>query len=376
MEKSKLKLLGITLAAVFFMLNFTFLGSSAASNTSTYEIPELAMTMDIPTSIKVITPGIRQSDPIFSSEMFDYIQTMSKFRDNDDYFYGKNSKGSIEFEVTLTENEDGIVNLTKLSEKKQNKVRESVSQQSDVIGSSIYKTDTVVYIESSRSVNNSDGRFFSEEYYTIYDGYNITVKLTSSNDNLSNSESDMLKSIVESVRFPKEKKVNLAEVLSVSEFLCFFLITVSFVILVISKIQSIKREKYRAERQQNRMKQRMERDAREKKEAEQEAAAAELKKNEHAEESSKSESTVEDEKSANENNSKQSEQQEEQTITESVNSTDNINSEKISENTVKQEFSIDLNAAIANFTDSSEDRQERRNSNKKEKKIKLPFGGK
>lgn len=372
MEKSKLKLLSITLAAVFFMLNFTFPCSSAVSNTSTYEIPELAMTMDIPTSIKVITPGIKQSDPIFSTEMFDYIQTMSKFRDNDDYFYGKDSKGSIEFEVILTENEDGIENLTKLSEKKQNTVMESVSQQSDVIGSSIYKTDTVVYIESSRSINNSDGRFFSKEYYTIYDGYDITVKLTSNNDNLSNSEFDMLKLIVDSIRFPKEKTVNLAEVLSVSEFFCFFLLTVSFVILVIAKIQSIKREKYRAERKQSRMKQRMERDAREKQEAEREAAAAENSKNEQAAESSKTESTSEKEKLENENNSQQSKQQEEQTITKPV-KTEANNSNP--ENTVKQqETLIDLDAAIANFEDSSEDRQERRNNNKKQKKIKLPFG--
>lgn len=286
MEKSKLKLLSITLAAVIFMLNFTFLSSAAASNTGTYEIPEVAMTMDIPLSIKVVTRGIKQSDPIFSAGMFDYIQTMSKFREHDDYFYGKDSAGSFEFEVTLTENENGIDNLTKLSEKKQNSVLESVSQQSDVIESFFYKTDNAVYIQSVQSTDNSEGRYFTKEYYTIYDRYNITVKLTSINDNLSDSESELLKSIVDSVRFPKEKKVDLTKVLSASELFCFCLITASFVILVINKIQNIKREKYRAERQQNRMKERMERDAREKQAAEQEVLAAQSDKPKQSSETS------------------------------------------------------------------------------------------
>ena len=274
MEKRKLKLLSITLAAVYFMLTFTFLSTSAVSDTSTYEIPELAMTMDIPSNIKVVTQGIRQSDPIFSNGMFDYIQTMSKFREHDDYFYGKDSAESFEFEVTLIPNENNIENLTKLSEKKQNSVMEYISNQSDVINSSIYKTDNAVYIESLRSTDNSEVRYFSKEYYTIYNGYDVTIKLTSKNDNLINLESDLLKTIVDSVSFPKEKKIDLTKVLSASELFCFCLITASFVILVISKIQNIKREKYRAERQQNRMKERMQRDAREKQAAEQEVLVA------------------------------------------------------------------------------------------------------
>ena len=361
MEKSKLKLFSIMIAVLLFVWNFTFLGVTAVSDTNTYEIPELAMTMDIPTSITVITPGIRQSDPIFSKGNFDYIQTMSKFREHDDYFYGKDLTGNFEFEVTVTENADNIENFSKLSAKKQNVVYDSVSQQADIIDSSICKTDNIVYIETSRSIDNSEGRFFTKEYYTIYNNYDLTVKLISNNDNLSSYELELLKSIIDSVRFPEEKKVNLGEVLSASELFCFCLITTAYVILVVNKIHDIKREKYRAQRKQNRMKERMERDAKEKQAAKEFPSANKSNKIEREKEFSENKLTDEIGKETLENSN----------IKDNTENTE-VNNNNTSENNVKQEPAIDLDAAIANFEISSDGRQEQRKKNNK--KNKLPFG--
>jgi len=266
-RKSILKIFCVILLAAWFMLSTIAFAANADTDIVKYEIPELSVTFDVPSDIKVIPQGIRQSDPIFSNKAFDYIQVMTKFRDHGDYYYGKSLTQNYEFEVKVLEDQNKINNFTKLSEKKQFDAMKTISQQPDIIEYSIYKNEAAAFIEISRSTNDTDGRFFSKEYYTVFEGFDITVKLTSQNDSLTNQEKELIKNIADSISFPQEKVVDLSKLLTRSVVVPFTFLIAMFVCLVIAKIRSIKQEEYREQRKQKRMEERRQRDEKEKKEA-------------------------------------------------------------------------------------------------------------
>ena len=271
MKKNTFKLFCVTLAAVLFLLSIIPFTADAASDTVKYEIPELSMTLDVPSDVKIISQGIKQSDPVFLNKSFDYIQVMTKFRDHGDYYYGKSLNMNYEFELKVLADENKTDNFTKLSVKKQQTILEKYSHQPDVLDYSIYKNNTADYIEISRSITDLDGRFFSKEYCTIYKGYVITVKLTSQNDSLTAQEEEIIKAIADSICFPRERVVDISKLLTKSIIIPFCFIVLLFVILVIIKVRSIKKEQYRVQRKQRRLKERQERDEKEKTEAEKQA---------------------------------------------------------------------------------------------------------
>lgn len=316
LKNNRLKLFCVTLAAVLVMLSIIPFSANAASDTVKYEIPELSMTLDIPSDVRIIPQGIKQSDPIFSNNSFDYIQVMTKFRDHGDYYYGKSLTMNFEFELKVLANENKTDNFSRLSEKKQLALMENYSQQPDVLEYFIYKNETTAFMELSRSTTNTDGRFFSKEYCTIYEGYDITVKLTSQNDSLTAQENEIIKSIADSIRFPHEKAVDLSKLLTKAVVLPFCFIVVLFVILVIIKLRSIKQEQYRIQRKQRRLKERQERDEKEKSEAAEQANSSFLSENSDS-------------------------------ITENSDSKNGINEKAFAE--------IDMDSAIANFYSESEE---------------------
>ena len=304
---------------------------------STYEISDLSITVDIPESITVLTPKVKENEEFFKNGMFDYIQTMSKFRDNNDVLYGKDWRGSVEFEISVIPNEDKINNLTTVSAQKQEKLLDEMSKQNDVMNISLYSTENALFIESSKSVTMIQGITFSKEYFTVYDNKNITIKLSSSNTALTNEQLAIVKNVADSFRIPEKKPLVLSEVISKSEVFLFVTLIASFVVIVIYKIKSAKEPK---EKKTN--------------SAEQSSIKKENDKQNIADEKINSES----QQAQISENSENSQISEKQSAEEDIKSSD---SDEFFE---EEHYDIDLEAAIANF----EEHTERKSRNTRKKK--------
>lgn len=379
-KKSNNKSLSLTLVFIMVFLCLPILSVSADSNTVAYEIEELSMTLDIPTSIVVVTPGIKQSDPLFTENTFDYIQTMSKIRDNNDYLYGKDFADNFEFEVVASENISKVANLNKLSEKKLEEVKNYFAGQGDVFSASVYSSDSFTFIEILRNVTNSDSRYFYKEYYTVYDSMGVTIRIISDNENFSDHELNVIKEIVDSISFPSDRHFSLDGKLNTTLVISFAIIVLSFVVLVYIKIRNINNEKSTESNDES------EQDYSSSTASETEKKAvtpeSEINERESANISSESENTE-----ALEETKEHTEKTEEQTVT--IDSTEtnapvtveeNVSDEKVTKtdepDIEESKYEIDLDAAIANFEVTPESRRERRERFKeKNQKRKKGFFG-
>ena len=273
-RRNGLKLLSAAVSAVLMLSFLPMLSVFADSAGASYEIEEPVMTIDIPTNITVVDSTTKQSSPLFQEGGFDYIQTMSKFRENGDYLYGKGNGGAFEFELAIIGDTDKIADLSKLSDKKRQKLLSEISQQPEVVECEFYNNNAGYFVKISKSTADSSNRTFSEEYMTVYDSKDITVRFSSVNDSLTKQELEQLKQIVDSIRFPAAKKLEINKLISPSEAFLFCLIIVSFGALVFVKISGIKKEEKRQQRRKMREEERAQRDAKERLEEEQEKKKA------------------------------------------------------------------------------------------------------
>ena len=233
MNHAKLKLLTIVLTIAAFTAALPCFASYADSSTTTYELPEISMTIDIPSQTSVITSTVKKNDELFKDGTFDYITAMTKMREDSAQLYGKNLKDGYEMEVISTKDVDHIKNLTKLKEKKLNKTLEKFAKQEDIVDSSIYSNGYLTFFFASRTTNGDNGRFFYADYYTVYNGNDITVRIISENDNLSQEELAVVKAAADSIKFPAKRKFSFAALQGKGVFVSFIIISVSFVLLFI-----------------------------------------------------------------------------------------------------------------------------------------------
>lgn len=225
------KLFIVTLCCLVAVLSLPCYHANAEMDYSTHEIPELVMTIDIPSDVSVITSSVKKNDELFKNGTFDYIDAMTKMRNDDAFLYGKSVRDEYELEVIGVENRDHVKNLSKLNEKKQNSLLKDYSEQPDVVESKIYSNGYLTYFYSSRTLNTGSQRFFFSDYYTIYNGYDITVRIISENDNIKDSELDILKHSADSIRFPEKRPFSFSKLRGRGLFVTFFVVAVGFVLI-------------------------------------------------------------------------------------------------------------------------------------------------
>ena len=233
MTDKKSKLLAITLSLIITLLALPCFTAAAEENTVPYEVDELVMTIDIPSDVSVITSSVKKNDELFQDGTFDYISTMTKMRDDSALLYGKSVRNHYGIEIIATDNESGVKNLSKLSEKKQNKLLQKYSSQEDIVESSIYNNGKSTFFFSSRTLNNASGRFFYCDYYTVYNGNDITVRIISENDNINDNELAILKAAADSIRFPVKHKFTFSSLKGRGLFITFLVILAGFILVIL-----------------------------------------------------------------------------------------------------------------------------------------------
>lgn len=192
---------------LFTLISLCCICAYAVNNVTTYEVEELAMTVDIPTNIKVVTRGVKQSDPLFQDGVYDYIGTMANFRDNNIYLTGKDETSGIEINVTMTEDatSKNYKNFKMLSSGEKNSILESIVNQDIVVACSIYETDSATYFESVLRYSENDKNYYIKQYYTVSNGQNINISLISSGGKLTTQENKIISDIVDSIIFEQVK---------------------------------------------------------------------------------------------------------------------------------------------------------------------------
>ncbi|MBQ2152251.1 MAG: hypothetical protein II440_02270 [Clostridia bacterium] len=369
------KAAAVLLTSLLFSI-YTIMVCCAASNT--YNIPEADISVELPDNIIVATQGIRENDDLFDKDKggWDYIQTMSEMRDNGDNLLGKASDNSYKIEVKVSDN-SSIKDLNKLSDKKLNAFFDTIRSESDVFEVSEKQINSQKYAGVVRNTKLSETALYSYEYVTVSDSKNITLKITSYNDRLNDSETELLSTIVSSITFSNADKVHTAPRIGGSLIFAFCVLSVGFAVLVICRlheefvhriIEKIKAlinrpgsdnkekqitaentEDNTAEKTQETHKNMEEHISDNSSETEQQSV--EMGASENTKSDNDTELTAES-SDVSENSHDESKQ---------ADTTEDKESEKSEEQEDREQYSdIDLDEAIANFDDSAEARQRRR----------------
>ena len=231
--RSSIRLLTFTLSLFLIVVSIPFFPSYAAENTVTYENTELSMTIDIPSDTAMIERTVRKNDELFKNGTFEYITAMTQMRNDGAVLYGKSLDGAYEFEIIGSANEGKVKNLSKLSDRKQDKLLEIYKQQPDIVECSRYSGKNADFFFSLRTLNNADGRFFYGDYYTVFNGQDITVRLISENDKLTDSELNILKNMADSVRFPQKQKLTFSSIQGKGVFVTFIVLFSLFILIIL-----------------------------------------------------------------------------------------------------------------------------------------------
>lgn len=177
--------------------------SFAYSSAASYEINELAMTVDVPTEISVVTREVKQSDVLFQKGVFDYIDTMADFRDNNIYLIGKDAESSFRINITMDADPTSkdYKNIKYLNTNEKNSIMESILNQDAVQACSVYETKCAVFFESLLKYIDNNNVYYIKQFYTVVNGQNINISIVSIGDDLNKFENRLIEDIVNSARF-------------------------------------------------------------------------------------------------------------------------------------------------------------------------------
>lgn len=192
----------LTLFAFIILCTVGCLCVNAADSIKKYQIDELAMTIDIPSEINVVTRGVKQSDDLFQNGTYDYIQTMAEFRENNLYLLGKDDANTFRINVSMTEDNTSknYKNFQNLNSTEKNSIMQEILNDDAVVACSVYETPDAVYFESLLKYTDSEV-YHIKQYYTVVNGQNINISIVSINDELTSDENKLIEKIVNSAEF-------------------------------------------------------------------------------------------------------------------------------------------------------------------------------
>lgn len=227
----------ICLIAVTFVSTVLLaVGVSALENTNPYEVPELFMTVDVPTSINVVTRGTKQGDTLYQEGVFDYVDTMTLFREQDIYLLAKNSNADYSIFVTMTEDDisKSYDNLKDSSANQKNQLLDILSSSEYTSACIAHETGNAFYYATSTQYVFQGQSVFNKEYYTIVNSQNIKFTISSQGDPLTDEELALILSIVDSARYSVPEKFTLS--VGAMAAICIVLILLLVVAAVAAKI--------------------------------------------------------------------------------------------------------------------------------------------
>lgn len=217
---------------------FTVSAFAAPSDSQSYEMPEISASFEIPAYLNVIPKGIKQNDPLFRTGEFDYIQTMSIIRDNNDYYLIYDKEKTFTIEIRLIDTALGFDNMSKVSDKKLQSVINNISKSGNIMSAAAYDSGAYKFIEISESSNEGSNTIFTESFITTYNKQDLSVMISSINDKPTENELNIIKGIIDSIKFPEEQQIDLSA-LSPTLIAAFCILTLGFIAVAIVRLKNI-----------------------------------------------------------------------------------------------------------------------------------------
>lgn len=209
MNNNLRRIIALTAAAVILALSLPILSVCAMQNTITYQTSEYTMTMDVPDTINFVSSSVKKNDNLFYNHTFDYISVMAKIRDDNAVYYGKDKNNSFEFEVTVTPDKYGVKNISRLSQKKLDKVIAKYNADKKAAVSKIYKSSGNTYIYAEYRGVPSASSAYVYEYATVFDNDDISVCFISKTPITDEKTLKLLTGIADSIGLPQKQPLDL-----------------------------------------------------------------------------------------------------------------------------------------------------------------------
>ena len=226
------------LCMLLLLINVLCVCVNASAEGNTYEVPEISMTLEIPSYLNVISKGIKQNDVLFTSGDFDYIQTMSVIRDNNDYYLIYDKDKTFTIEVKISDTVFGFDSMSKASEKKLQSTIETVQKNSGVLSAEVYDSGAYKFIDVLENKNEGSNTIFSEKFITTYNKQDLSIIISSINDKPTETELNLVKGMVNSIKFPEESVLDLSA-LSPTLIGAFILLMLGFIAVVVIRLKNI-----------------------------------------------------------------------------------------------------------------------------------------
>ena len=193
------------LAILLITIMMFSLGVSISAASTSYEVAELDLSINIPSQYSVITRNTSASDPIFGQLGTTKSELMAHFQSSGIYLNAVSTSVNEEIVVTMAENILSDFNLlsdttiltlatTLINEYKNygiNVSKYEIYQHSQAKFLKLYFTDT------AQTVNGL-------QYYTIYNSKAMNFTMRSYTGSLSNTQEQTIKTVVDSIHFNTE----------------------------------------------------------------------------------------------------------------------------------------------------------------------------
>ncbi len=187
----------ITMLALALLCNIAFPVQAISEQ---YELPELGLSLEVPSKYDVFTRSMDENDPLFSAYGFTKEDVIAKFVSADIYLDAITQDGSEEIVVTMTENSvrelngfDDSVLMAFASTLKDEYVRYGVS----VSSYDIYHHAQLAFVRVW--FNITDETTYGLIYHTIYDNKTMNFTMRSYTGPISEAQENTIQSVVDSI---------------------------------------------------------------------------------------------------------------------------------------------------------------------------------
>ena len=168
-----------------------------------YRIEKLGMSIDIPSDMYVLTPGMDENDPTFEACRLTKEEVEKSFKESGTELraYVKDFSYDITIQVSENDRTKAIDNLTTLADAEVENVIKSLISSEYASGCSKTTFNNTLYLTLDTKYTANDSEIFGKQEYTIIKGCNLIISLQSYDGPITQDMEKLLAGIMKSVVF-------------------------------------------------------------------------------------------------------------------------------------------------------------------------------
>ena len=244
------------LFAIALMCMLTSVPAAYAANSTTYELSELNMTIDVPADWITFTRDIDENDPNLEQMGTTAETLISTYETNSIYLNAVCLNPLSEIVITMVSDKStqSIYDFNLISDEDMPEAAESIrTEMQEIMGDAATYTESSIYTHTQAkfAVFNfeTSGEFpdHAQQYTTIINGQTINVTLHSYTGQLTAAQEQLLKDVVDSITFTKVTKKPWLDVSRVMMSAIIGGISGAIAVVIVALVKKHKRRKAAAE---------------------------------------------------------------------------------------------------------------------------------